>query len=263
MNVNTQPTSMNSNHSPTNVDIQPSLTNIGTQPQHANVNTQPAPMDVTIQPPPANGNSNHPAYANTLPPPPCVIQENNEDHQTDSQQQEIIDMVEAAQGLPYMDEGGVYLRLILYLQFHEFDYCLPCPLPPPPPLNDQFHHPGCKPPVINILLYCVGCFDTFLEQFFSYHLPWGGRRKHHSSGMICRNVNGKLLPASLFMDTKSMAIFHFSFLFFSWHRGCLEKNASHWNFCLLPLKNTSQLKTKMFWIRKTYKKLFMSWHIRS
>ena len=85
-------------------------------------------MHITIQPPPANGNSNHPADANTLPPPPCVIQENNEDHQTDSQQQEIIDMVEAAQGLPYMDEGRfplildlIYLRLILYLQFHEFD----------------------------------------------------------------------------------------------------------------------------------------------
>ena len=71
-------------------------------------------------------------------------------------------------------------------------------------------------------------------------------RKHHSSGMICRNVNGKLLHASLSMDTKSMAISHFNFLFFSWHRACLGKNASHWKLYLHPSKNTSQPKTKMF-----------------
>ena len=91
-----------------------------------------------------------PTDANILPPPPCVIQENNEDHQTDSQQQEIIDMVEAAQGLPYMDEGGIssHFRLNI-LETSFMDTCnfmnliIVCHAPPPP-RNDQFHHPGCK-----------------------------------------------------------------------------------------------------------------------
>lgn len=68
-------------------------------------------MHITIQPP-ANGNSNHPTDANTLSVPLCVIQENSEheDHQTDNQQQEIID-VEAAQDLPNMDEGVISSHL--------------------------------------------------------------------------------------------------------------------------------------------------------
>ena len=109
-NVNAQPTPVTSYHPPTSVDIQPPLTNIETQPQHANVNTQLTPMHITIHPAPANGNSNHPSNANTLPAPLLVIQENNEheDHQADSQQQEIID-IDAAQGFPNMDEGRISL----------------------------------------------------------------------------------------------------------------------------------------------------------
>ena len=83
-----------------------------------------------------------PTDANILPPPPCVTQENNEDHQTDSQQQEIIDMVEAAQGLPYMDEGGIFSHFrfnILETSFMDtcnfMNLIIVCHAPPPAMIN--------------------------------------------------------------------------------------------------------------------------------
>ena len=117
--INTQLFPMNVNTQPTSMNSNHSPTNVDIQPPLTNIGTQPQHANVNTQPAPMHI---------TIQPPPA---NGNSNH-----------------------EGGVYLRLILYLQFHEFDYCLPCPLPPPP-LNDQFHHPGCKPPVINILLYCL------------------------------------------------------------------------------------------------------------
>ena len=154
MNVNTQPTSMNSNHSSTNVDIQPPLTNIGTRPQHANVNTQlhqcTSPSSLllqmatpTIQLMPTPFLLHHVSFKKTMKNIRLIA--NNRKLLIWWKQPRVC-LIWMKVGFPLILDL-IYLRLILYLQFHEFD-CLPCP--PPPPTNDQFHHPGCKLPVINI-----------------------------------------------------------------------------------------------------------------